>query len=222
MTIKDSAKTILCYGDSNTWGNVPRSDKRYPRSVRWPSVLQKLLGEDYEVISEGLCGRTFVAMDGAKQHRTGISYLQVLLESHDPIDLIVIMLGTNDIKTTYNLTAEEVAQDLEETIFSIKNPKLELEKIPRTLIICPPPVIQPSVNPRSKEGQELDEGMARGIELFKSLPSLFKEVAKRHQCYFLNAGDYVSSSTVDGYHLDKKSHLKLAEVVKNEVLKMKI
>lgn len=56
--IKTSAKTILCYGDSNTWGNVPSSFLRYPRDVRWPAVLQNLLGEDYEVISEGLCGRT--------------------------------------------------------------------------------------------------------------------------------------------------------------------
>lgn len=222
MSIKDSAKTILCYGDSNTWGNVPRSDDRYARSVRWPSVLQKLLGDDYEVISEGLPGRTFVAMDGEQMHKTGITYLQTLLESHDPVDLIIVMLGTNDVKTTYNLTADEIAQDLEETIFTIRSKKLDLEKAPKILIICPPPVTEPSIKARSKKGQGLDETMVRGIEIFKTLPSLFKEVAERHECYFLNAGDFIRSSKVDGYHLDKESHLKLAEVLKGEVLKMNL
>ncbi|MDP3962781.1 MAG: GDSL-type esterase/lipase family protein, partial [bacterium] len=107
--LKDSAKTILCYGDSNTWGAIPSAGQRYPRSVRWTGVLQNLLGDDYEVLSEGLCGRTFVASDPAKSHRIGITHLQALLETHDPIDFLIIMLGTNDVKSTYNLSPEDIA-----------------------------------------------------------------------------------------------------------------
>lgn len=201
----DQAKTIICYGDSNTWGNVPRSDLRYPRSVRWPTVLESLLGDGYEVVSEGLCGRTLVAVDPANPHRTGITHLQAILESADPIDGLVIMLGTNDVKSNYKLTPDEIAGHLLQTIEFVRNVK-DLEKIPKILVVCPPPVIVP-------ETKDLDPRMVPGLEAFKVLPNLYREVAQRHDCGFVNAGDYISSSKVDGYHLDKEAHLKLAEVI---------
>lgn len=204
--MKDEIKTILCYGDSNTWGNVPRTNNRYPKDIRWPGVLGKLLGEGYEVVSEGLCGRTFVANDPKKPHRTGITHLHALVESADPVDLIIVMLGTNDVKSTYNLSPEDIAGHLEQTIQLIRNEKLDLEKIPEILIICPPAVIMPSTN-------DLDERMVRGIELFKTLPGLYKAVAEKNHCGFINAQEHISSSRIDGYHLDPEAHAKLAEVV---------
>ena len=212
VMIKDLAKTILCYGDSNTWGNVPRSDERYPRSVRWPGALQNLLGDDYEVVSEGLCGRTFAAEDLQKPHRTGITHLRAILESADPIEYVIVMLGTNDVKTTYNLSAEIIALHLEETIKVIQNSDADLENIPKKLIVCPPAVIVPETN-------DLDERMINGIELFKQLPDMYKEVAQRYGCEFVNAANHISSSKVDGYHLDAAAHVKLAEVIKKEILK---
>lgn len=205
MTPVATIKTILCYGDSNTWGNVPRSDERYPRDIRWPGALQNLLGKDYEVVSEGLCGRTLVAADPAKPHRTGITHLQAIVESADPIDGIVIMLGTNDVKNTYDLTPAEIAGHLLQTIELIRNIK-DLEKNPKILVVCPPPVIVPETN-------DLDPRMMPGLEAFKILPNLYKEVAQRHDCSFLNAADYISSSKIDGYHLDAEAHLKLADVI---------
>ncbi len=203
--IKNSAKTILCYGDSNTWGNIPRSDDRYPRDIRWPGALHNLLGENYEVISEGLCGRTLVAADPAKPHRTGITHLQAILESADPIDVLIIMLGTNDVKSTYKLTPAEIAGHLLQTIEFVRGVK-DLEKVPKILVVCPPPVIIPETN-------DLDPRMISGLEVFKILPDLYKEVAQRHDCSFINAGDHISSSKVDGYHLSKEAHLKLADVI---------
>jgi lysophospholipase L1-like esterase len=205
MTLVTTTKTILCYGDSNTWGNVPRSDERYPRNVRWPGALQNLLGKEFDVISEGLCGRTLVAADPAKPHRTGITHLQSILESADPIDGLIIMLGTNDAKSTYNLTPAEIAGHLLQTIEFVRNIK-DLEKMPEILVICPPPVIIPETN-------DLDPRIIPGLEAFKALPNLYKEVAQRHGCGFINSGDYISSSKVDGYHFDKEAHLKLAEVI---------
>jgi lysophospholipase L1-like esterase len=204
-------KTILCYGDSNTWGNAPQSVRRYSKDVRWPGALQNFLGKEYEVISEGLCGRTFVAEDPQKPHRTGITHLQMILESADPIDLVIIMLGTNDVKKTYNLTPEVIAEHLAQTIRFIRNAK-DLEKVPDILVVCPPPVVTPETN-------VLDPRMTSGPEAFKVLPNLFNEVAKKYDCNFINAGDYVSSSKIDGYHLDKEAHLKLAEVIGNWVQK---
>lgn len=200
-----TTKTILCYGDSNTWGNVPRSDDRYPRDIRWTGALQNLLGKGYEVISEGLCGRTFIAVDPAKPHRTGITHLQAILESADPIDVVIVMLGTNDIKVTYKLTPAEIAAHVLQTIEFIRNVK-DLEKIPEILIICPPPVIIPQTN-------DLDSRMILGPEAFRILPGLYKEVAQRQSCGFINAGEYISSSKIDGYHLDAEGHMKLAEII---------
>lgn len=203
--IKDSAKTILCYGDSNTWGSIPRTDDRYQRSVRWPGALQNLLGDEYEVVSEGLCGRTLVVVDSKKPHRTGITHLQSILESHEPIDLVIMMLGTNDIKSTYNLSPEQIAEHLQQTISFIQDGPSDLQKIPKILVVCPPPILTPDIG-------TLDERVARGIELFKVLPNLYRQVAEKNNCDFINAGDHMSSSKVDGYHFTKEGHLKLAEV----------
>ena len=90
-------KTILCYGDSNTYGLMPDSPDRYPRDVRWTGILQKKLGEDYYVIEEGLSGRTTLWDDPIEEHKNGKKYLLPCLETHKPLDLVVIMLGTNDL-----------------------------------------------------------------------------------------------------------------------------
>ncbi len=203
-------KTILCYGDSNTWGSIPRTDNRYPKEIRWPGALGNLLGNGYEVISEGLCGRTFAAINPSKPHRTGITHLHAILESHDPLDLVIIMLGTNDIKTTYGLSAEEIAKDLEKTIELIRSDEVDISDL-KILVICPPPVIEPST-------KDLDPRMTNGAMLFKKLPSLFKDICNKHDCAFINAGDHVSSSLVDGYHLDESSHIKLAKVIAEKVI----
>jgi len=210
MSIKDTAKTILCFGDSNTWGARPDSDERYPRSVRWPSVLQKLLSDDYEVINEGLVGRTLVANDPAKPYRTGVTHLTALLKTHEPVDLIIIMLGTNDVKVMYNLSDDDIAEHLEQTIKLIREEK---ESLP-IIVVCPPAPVTP------KEG-EIDSRMARAPEIFKILPKLFKEVSEKSGCIFLNAGDYISSSYVDGYHLDAEAHVKLASAIRDIIKTIK-
>jgi lysophospholipase L1-like esterase len=119
------------------------------------------------------------------------------------------MLGTNDVKNTYNLSAEEIAEHLEQTIKLVR----ETEDIqqPQILVVCPPPVIMPS------DGQ-LDSRMGRGIEMFKQLPPLYKKVAEKNGCDFIDAGDHISSSTIDGYHMDAGAHLKLAKVLNDFII----
>ena len=207
---KDSSKTILCYGDSNTWGNIPNSDFRYPRSVRWPSVLQTLLGDDYEVISEGLCGRTLKS-EIANPEKNGINYILPCILSHEPLDFVVIMLASNDVKDKYGLSANDIAKNLKETISIIKSADIDNVENLKILIICPPEVIV------SEKG--LDERYKEGIEKFKKLPELYKKVALETNSSFLNASDYISSSKIDGLHFDAEAHLKLADVVKQWIQK---
>ncbi len=104
-------KTVLCYGDSNTWGFVPGSDgERFSWDVRWPGVLQAELGDDFRVIEEGLSGRTTVLDNPLEPYRNGREYLIPCLQSHQPLDLVVIFLGTNDLCDRYTLTPLDIAR----------------------------------------------------------------------------------------------------------------
>jgi lysophospholipase L1-like esterase len=139
-------KTILCFGDSNTWGCRPLTSleniPRYGPDVRWGSVLRTSLGEGYWVIEEGLNGRTTVWADPVEgEYKSGKSYLTACLESHAPLDLVTILLGTNDLKHRFGLSAWDIAacagvlvQIVQSSAFGPNG------SAPRVLLICPPPV----------------------------------------------------------------------------------
>ncbi len=100
---------VLCYGDSNTWGADPAGGGRFSRDERWPGVLQKSLGDEYHIIEEGLGGRTTVWEDPIEGHKNGKEYLIPCLATHAPLDLVIIMLGTNDLKKRFSVSAQDVA-----------------------------------------------------------------------------------------------------------------
>ena len=107
---------ILCYGDSNTWGYISGSNhKRYGNDERRTKILAKLLGNNFEIIEEGLNSRTLISNDTrpGKEGKNGYEYLIPCLDTHDPIDLVILMLGTNELKSTYNKNAKDVGKMLE-------------------------------------------------------------------------------------------------------------
>ena len=107
-------KRILCYGDSNTYGYLPAGNgRRYSEGVRWPSLLQKLLGDEYTVIEEGLCGRTTDAEPAGVPWKNGESYLCAALSTHRPIDMVIFMLGTNDLKRKFSYSSMDVAGEMQ-------------------------------------------------------------------------------------------------------------
>ena len=118
-------KQILCFGDSNTWGLIPKTNKRYEWGVRWTSLLNESLNDKkeggYRVIEEGLCGRTTVFDDPLRDGRNGVKILPTILETHNPVDIVIIMLGTNDCKTVYNASAEFIGQGVKRLIGQVKN-----------------------------------------------------------------------------------------------------
>ena len=107
---------VLCFGDSNTYGYIPDGSGRFDESVRWTGLLQKRLGQDFHVIEEGLCGRTTVFQDALREGRRGVDLIGTLVESHNPIDILVVMLGTNDCKTRYGASAGTIAKGMEQVI----------------------------------------------------------------------------------------------------------
>lgn len=115
-------KRILCFGDSNTWGYVSGTDhERFGENIRWPKVLQKLLGLKFEVIEEGLNSRTLVSEDRrpGKEGRNGSQYFIPCLDSQDPLDLVILMLGTNELKEEYKKSPKQIANLLEKYFVKI-------------------------------------------------------------------------------------------------------
>lgn len=206
MNINTKAKRILCYGDSNTWGDPPCKDEfRYSTDIRWTGILQNNLGEKFEIIEEGLCGRTIASDDPKEVGRNGKTYLTPCLLTHKPLNLVILMLGTNDLKERFNLTAEVIAKHLEELVNIIQ--KLDYKKegpAPKILIISPALV---------KEKIITIDGMVGSEEKSKQLAKYYREVANRNGCDFLDISQYVESSNIDGAHLDKDAHAKIAEIL---------
>ncbi len=205
-------KTILCYGDSNTWGAKPMRAlddvRRYGRQERWPGVLKRELGNGYEVIVEGLNGRTTVWEDPIEENRNGKTYLLPCLDSHQPLDLVILMLGTNDLKTRHSVMPSDIALSAGLLVDKIKRYPFQVAEAPSVgvLLISPPP-LHPTMP------AFLEEMFAGGYEKSLKFANAFASVAKMYGCDYLNAGDYIDSSPVDGIHFEKSAHETLGKAV---------
>jgi len=133
-------KTFLCYGDSITWGFNPADQTRFAFDVRWPGVVQTKLGADYRVIEEGLSGRTVATESWVLPNRDGRAMLVPLLETHAPLDWVVLMLGTNDLGPSYQLTAAQISFGCATLIWAVqKGFAGPGGSVPRILLVAPPP-----------------------------------------------------------------------------------
>lgn len=202
-------KTVLCYGDSNTWGFNAATQGRFGRDERWPGVLKQALGSDYVVIEEGLGGRTTVWDDPIEGYKNGKEYLVPCLESHRPLDLVVVMLGTNDLKKRFSLSAYDIAEGAGVLVNIIQRSNAgPNEGAPPVLLLAPPPVTRLSNYAQMLEGAE-----AKSRELAEQ----YRRVASFYGCHFLDAGSIVVCTDLDGVHLDLDEHRKLGQVVAGRV-----
>ncbi|HAE62318.1 MAG TPA: hypothetical protein DCG38_08315 [Eubacteriaceae bacterium] len=193
---------ILCYGDSNTWGFDAKTGERYPRNVRWTGLLQGLMGSEHLIIEEGLNGRTTVFDDIFQWNHTrnGKEYLPTCLMSHKPLDLVIIMLGTNDMKNYFKMDSWAIARGMEALIDQIRG--VLSENIPDILILSPPNLSKMS---------DYAPQFAGAQEKIKNLPVEYKKVAELKNTGFLNITDYITAGDVDGIHIDEAGHRLLAE-----------
>ncbi len=192
-------KTILCYGDSNTWGAVPMTDRnnvgRYGMDTRWAGVMRSELGPDFWVVEEGLNARTTAFDDPIEGiHKNGRRHLLACLESHSPLDLVIIMLGTNDLKSRFSLSSFDIASaagTLVDDIALLK--KRQQPTPPKVLLVSPAPL------GRLELLADMFEG---GTEKSRHLARHYHAVAADRGVDFFDAGSVVKSSDVDGIHLD--------------------
>ena len=201
--------TVLCYGDSNTYGYSPRTGLRYPSDVRWTGRLQTLLGDEYKVIEEGCNGRTTIYDDPIEGWKNGRDYLKPCLNSHKPVDLVVLMLGSNDLKEVFHLSAKEIAAGAEKLVEDIVEFTSEKQGFVPQIILVSPPEIGEGIKTSPFYGSFYEGAIDRS----KEFPKYYREVAEKHGCIFLNAAEYIKPSEVDSLHLDPEAHAKLAEVL---------
>lgn len=199
---------LLCFGDSNTWGLDGDSGTRLPWGVRWTSLLQEQLGQQYHVIEEGLCGRTTIFDDPLRDGRRGTELLPVLLETHATVDGVVLMLGTNDCKTAFGASAEVIGKGIERLLRQIRYAAPQAEILLISPIYLGDYVWRPECDP---------EFSKKSIAVSHQLEAVYETIAKRWNIGFLRAADYAVCSDRDQEHMNAAGHAAFAQAVAQEV-----
>jgi lysophospholipase L1-like esterase len=203
--------TILCYGDSNTWGYEPATGNRFSEDVRWPGVLARELGVGFRVIEEALNGRTTVREDPVEEYKNGKGYLRPCLESHAPLDLVIVALGVNDLKARFFASASDAADGAGVLASSAQRSGVGPDgNSPAVLLVAPPPVGRLT---------ELAQMFAGAEEKSKEFSRQYRRVAQKYGCMLLDASEVVRASDRDGLHLEAAEHRKLGEAVAASVKK---
>ncbi|MCW5589586.1 MAG: hypothetical protein KIT27_07995 [Legionellales bacterium] len=212
-------QTIFCFGDSNVWGGIPGIFNpetglagRYPKHKRWTGVLQNELGDNYDVVVEGINARTttFDEIIPGRPYKNALKQLPISLEIHYPIDLIIFWVGTNDTKIQFNCAAEAIKENMRQLIQLVKaSNKGSNAKAPKILLIAPQPIIKiTNLHP------QLDDS---SIEKSQQLAPLYQTLAIEESCEFIDAGSSIQSSRIDGVHLDEMACEKIGKVIAKKV-----
>ena len=216
------AKRVMVFGDSNSWGWMPVDrgfpSTRYPADVRWPGVMQAQLGDGYVVIDEALSGRTTDVADPTVLNVTGAgldgsAYLSPAIASHLPLDLVVLMLGTNDTKAMYERSAYRIALGVGHLIDIVQatggGVGTEYPS-PKVLVLAPPPLgkLAPAA---------FAELFAGGNAKSEQFPATFAPIAQAGGAEFLDLGKITPTDGVDGIHLSAEAHKKIGMAVADKV-----
>lgn len=208
---------ILCYGDSHTWGNIAGSRnkdfmlaKRFDRDTRWTGVLQKLLGDNFHVIEAGLNGRntSFDETGIVRPSRNGLATFPLILEMNYPLDLVILMLGTNDSRIDFNASLEQIILAMQKMIRYVKESHLGPDfNAPQILLMSPAPIQKIDVEDFNLLFDETS------ITKTQQLEKHYRELADQENCLFLDAGKFIEISEVDGVHFGPDSHRNLAQAI---------
>lgn len=202
-------KRILCYGDSNTWGYDPITKDRFDQATRWTGVLGKMLGNGYLIIEEGLNGRTTVWDDPIEGYKNGRDYLIPCLETHRPLDLVIIMLGTNDLKKRFSLSAFDIAEGAGVLVGIVQESRAGTgQNAPPVLLLAPPPTTMLTEYAEMFEGAECKS---------RNFSGHYSRIAQKKGCAFLDTAAVIVSSPLDGIHFEENEHYKLGKTVAEKV-----
>lgn len=206
-------REILCFGDSNTYGYIPghyeKAPARYPWGIRWTSLLNEKLGkEDYRVIEEGLCGRTTVFEDSFWAYRNGSEMLPAILETHQNVDLVILMLGTNDCKAVYGTTPEIIGRGIEKLIRQLR------EYAPESQLLLVSPIHLGEDVWKSEYDPEFS---MESVDISKGLEAVYQRIADKEGIPFLAASSVAQPSKTDEEHMDEENHALFAQAVYQKI-----
>ncbi len=213
MYNRSMLKRVLCFGDSNTWGYRPEDRQRYAPTERWTGILQTLLGANYQVIEEGLNGRTTNIDYPDRFARQARNYLIPCLDSHYPLDFVILNLGANDMKFVFNRSAQDIALAIDDLIKIILGRGLERPSLGVKVVLVGPTKILEGLG---DYGAEFKGATQKSAELGACLA----DVAKRNGILFENLFGVIEPSRVDGVHLDLAANIRIAEIFYRRILEI--
>lgn len=197
-------KQILCFGDSNTYGLIPGTGGRYDWDTRWTGIVgEKLSASGCRIIEEGLCGRTTVFDDPLRAGRRGTELLPVILETHKPVDFVILMLGTNDCKAHYDASAQVIGLGIRRLLGQIKS------AVPDAKVLLVSPI---HLGDNVWDGYD-PEFNTESVQTSKQLGEVYEQIAIEEKLYYLAASDYAPPSEADREHLDAEGHKALAQAI---------
>ena len=199
--------TVLCYGDSNTYGYDPDTCGRYPYGKRWTTLLGEKLGGRYEVIPEGLNGRTTAYDRPGEAWKNGASSFTSCLGTHKPVDFVIIMLGTNDCNEELGLSAEDIAGGMETLVKMVENETPALQGYVPEIIVAAPAAIQGDIE-KSPFACKLTSG---SVQKSVNIGPLYREIAERHDVKYADATSGIEVSP-DCEHLTEEGHRQIADL----------
>jgi lysophospholipase L1-like esterase len=198
-------KGILCFGNSNTWGYTPGTGERLEYSSRWTGILAQSLNGKYHIIEEGLNGRTIAWDDPTHDGRNGLKYLVPCLETNRPLDTVILLLGTNDLKNYFNGSIQDIADNMDKMIKIIKDGQYGSNSIPPKILLLSIPHIL-KINSR-------DSSFVNAREKSIKLTTKYRDIALNNHINFLDITATIKPSSIDGVHLSKGNHQKLAQLL---------
>lgn len=215
MNIDPTAKTVLCYGDSNTWGQTPdRTGKRRPANIRWTGVLQQNAGKGYYIIEEGLSSRTTDLDYAKKPGRNGRTFLEPCLDSHAPLDVVVLMLGTNDLKIEFDRSVPEIAEAVRGLVTFTQEKTAKYAGKPARIVLVSPILVDGDAPMLAQwYAAYYDDNSVKKSQV---LASALRAVADSTGCSFVDAAQ-VAKAGQDGIHFDEASHQALGELLAQHI-----
>lgn len=212
-------KRIVCFGDSNTWGYEPASGQRFAENVRWTGVLASILGPDFRIIEEGLNARTTAFDDPVEGlHKNGRAYLLPCLESHAPLDLVIIMLGTNDLKQRFRLPASDIAEAAGSLVKMAHQSQAGPDGQAPAVLLVSPIAVAAEITSAEISGIRLGQKFGADSRTRSLMfPVWFAEIAQLQGCAFFDAASVASASPLDAIHLDAQGHQALGQALAQEV-----
>lgn len=207
--------SVVCFGDSLTWGFNPVDKSRYGHDIRWTRRLQGELGPEFYVVEEGVNGRTTVFEDPVKGDKNGLEHLETVRKTHMPIDILIIMLGTNDLQARFGMNADTIAIAMGRLLDFARRTTDDAEgRAPKVLLMAPPPLAPlegtPFVAQFSKDS----------VAESHRLAACYREKAAEYGAAFFDTGTVISASPVDAIHFDAAPQADLAKAVASEVRKL--